>query len=72
MNIDPEIKWKIIVMFEHNREPLHLTIEGYSVDITKNEDGTISFSVHAGIFGIQKITIPQAEWTQIVAYTSEK
>jgi hypothetical protein len=57
-------------MSEHNPAPLHLTIDGYPVDITKNDDGAVSITVHAGIFGTQTITIPPAEWIQIVAYTS--
>ena len=53
-----------------NPAPLHLTISGYPVDIVKNVDGSVSITVHAGIFGNQTMTIPAPEWAQIVAYTS--
>jgi hypothetical protein len=57
-------------MSEREPAPLHLVIDGYPMDITKNDDGSVSIAVHAGVFGTQTITIPRAEWTQIVAHAS--
>jgi len=54
-----------------DRPPLHLVISGYAADVQKNEDGSISITVHIGIFGNQTFTIPAAQWAQIVAYTSD-
>lgn len=50
--------------------PLHLTVSGYPVDVLKDSDGSVSITVHAGFpIGDHTITIPSAEWAEIVAYT---
>lgn len=48
---------------------LHLTISGYPVEVGKSGDGSVTITVHVGIFGPQSFTIPAAEWANIVAFT---
>jgi deoxyribose-phosphate aldolase len=50
---------------------LQLTVSGYPVEVLKDADGSVSITVHAGFpIGDHTITIPAAEWSEIVAYTA--
>ena len=51
--------------------PLSVTIGGFATDVAKEPDGSVTVTVHVGFpVGDQVLTIPAAEWQQIVAYVA--
>jgi hypothetical protein len=64
---DPRVNRNIILMAD---SPLHLTISGHTIDVVKNEDGSVIITIRLGAFGDQTFKISANQWAQIVAYTS--